>query len=287
MPIQDYIHHLSMYNNTEHYGMPEASKEGPSEAEGLRMRVDRPGTGTVDIDNKGRYRTGTVDTAKGITTTPISTGTGRPEGRDNTTQGLDGTTRSTDVEDRQWTTLRQHFIYTYTAGTQQSEQQQTISKTYTTTTTPHWEGDNWYDTNTATSHEQTATNVTRKGDNNVMHKVQIHRRTYRRAWRGKLWRTQQICTTIMDRTETGHALHTPSLPASYKAKYRGLQGKITTALYVRLIQRTVAGSNPRPGKRRPVHTTLGPKNKGLNKKTKKPYSTRSSYYRDEDGRLRR
>ena len=85
MPIQDYIHHLSMYNNTEHYGMPEASKEGPSEAEGLRMRVDRPGTGTVDIDNKCRNRTGTVDTDKGITTKLIGTGTGRTVGRDNMT----------------------------------------------------------------------------------------------------------------------------------------------------------------------------------------------------------
>ena len=45
MPILDYTDLLSTYNNTEHYGMPDVSKEGPSEAEGLRMQVDNPGNG--------------------------------------------------------------------------------------------------------------------------------------------------------------------------------------------------------------------------------------------------
>ena len=62
----DYIHNRFMYFNTEHYEMHEASKEFHSGAAGLLMRVDRPGTRTIDIENKGKNKTGIFDTDEGI-----------------------------------------------------------------------------------------------------------------------------------------------------------------------------------------------------------------------------
>ena len=63
MPMPDYNHLLSMYNNTEHYGIPDANKEGTFEAAGPRVQVDWTGKGTVAIDNKGKYRIEIKDTA--------------------------------------------------------------------------------------------------------------------------------------------------------------------------------------------------------------------------------
>ena len=128
--------------------------------------------------------------------------------------------------------------------------------------------------------------VHRKDNNNDARRGMTHRKVYRRAWRGKLWRTQHICTIIMDRNEMGHAIPTKLLPASHKAEYRRLQRKMTTTLYVSLIQRAVDGSNPRPGKRQPPQNTPRT-HRGLNRKTYKPYSTRSRYYRGKEGHLRR
>ena len=60
------------------------------------MRGDRPGTGTVEIDNTGRNRAGTVDTDNAITAKLIGTGTERTVGMDNKTQGHTGTKRAKD-----------------------------------------------------------------------------------------------------------------------------------------------------------------------------------------------
>ena len=202
-----------------------------------------------------------------------------------TTKQQDQKTKKTD------NTNRLHFKSTSYLQLQnvfqQLDQQPTSPKDHITTTTiRHRKVDNGCEFYAATSHDQTTTKVHRKDNYNEARMGMTHRRVYRRARREKLWRTPHICTIIMDRNELGHALHTPSLPASHKAEYRRIHRKMTTTLYVNLIQRTVAGSNIRLWKRRPLQNT--PRTcRGPNRKLHKPYSTRTSYHRDDDGQLRR
>ena len=126
----------------------------------------------------------------------------------------------------------------------------------------------------------------RKDNNNDVSREMTHRKVYRRQCRGKLCRTQHICTIIMDRIEMGRALHIPSLPQSHKAEYRKIQRKMTTTFYISLIQQTVPRSNPRPWKQRTPRTTYR-MHRVQNRKTLKPYWDRSRYYRDNNGRLER
>ena len=78
------------------------SKEGSSEAEEIRMEVDRTGTGTIDRDNKGRNRTGAADIdKKKITADRLCTGAGQIVGGGNATQKDNGTIRPKDEENRQ------------------------------------------------------------------------------------------------------------------------------------------------------------------------------------------
>ena len=82
--------------------MPDADKEGPSGAEGPRTQVDRTGYGTVDIDNKGRYRTEAMDSDKGITTNLSRSGGEQTGGETNTTRRDNETSYTdNDEEDRQ------------------------------------------------------------------------------------------------------------------------------------------------------------------------------------------
>ena len=137
MLILAYIHHLSMYNNDENYGLPAANKERTSEAEGLRMQEKRTGTGTVDIHNKGKNRTGTVDIDnKEITVDQLCTGAGQIMGVINTRQGDNGTQRPEKEEGRQHqsTTQLQSLMAANTVSTQQPLHQQTTNREQNNTT---------------------------------------------------------------------------------------------------------------------------------------------------------
>ena len=96
MPILDYTHLFSTSNTTKHYGMPDASKEGPSLAKRLRVQVERPGNRTVDIHNKGITRTEATDSDKGITTKLTDTIVEQTAREDNLTQEVNGTIIAAD-----------------------------------------------------------------------------------------------------------------------------------------------------------------------------------------------
>ena len=290
MPILDYNHHLSTYNTTGHYGKPDADKEGTSGAEGPRTQVDRSGNGTVDIVNKGRSRLEATDAIKGITTK--LTGTEGEQATEHNTTPEDTKTSYTDNEenDRQHksTTGQRDNTPTTAASSQQTRPLQTeIERDDHICTIHHETGDTREELHNIQVHALTKKPEQRQESNNhIASRGRIRRKTYIRQWRGTLWKTQHICTTIMNRPEMGHALHTPALPTHLKAEYRRMQTKLTTTLYISLIQRTVPGSNPRPRKRKAPR--IAPRHhRAQNKKKSKTHSNRLSYYRDNNGQLRR